>query len=117
MSNRLYYGDHVDVLQAMPAESVDLVYLDPPFNSSILEGRCPQLPPGLAPAKSAQSSPLDRRVLAIMATNMVDYSRPIEAAAADALVAAALDAGGKDNVSLVLVAADARPHAGASQQP
>ena len=36
--------------------------------------------------------------------------------AADALVTAALDAGGKDNISLVLVAADSRPNAGASQQ-
>lgn len=36
--------------------------------------------------------------------------------AADALVTAALDAGGKDNVSLVLVAAECRPQAGAPQQ-
>lgn len=35
-SNRLYYGDNLDVLRsgAIPAGSVDLVYLDPPFNSN-----------------------------------------------------------------------------------
>ena len=32
--NKLYYGDNLDVLRRyVPAESVDLVYLDPPFNS------------------------------------------------------------------------------------
>jgi hypothetical protein len=32
--NTLYYGDNLDVLRRyMPDESVDLVYLDPPFNS------------------------------------------------------------------------------------
>lgn len=32
--NVLYYGDNLDVLRRhVPAESVDLVYLDPPFNS------------------------------------------------------------------------------------
>jgi len=32
--NRLYYGDNLDVLRRyVAAESVDLVYLDPPFNS------------------------------------------------------------------------------------
>jgi len=32
--NRLYYGDNLDVLREhIAAESVDLVYLDPPFNS------------------------------------------------------------------------------------
>lgn len=31
--NVLAYGDNLDYLQAMPAESVDLVYLDPPFNT------------------------------------------------------------------------------------
>lgn len=32
--NRLYYGDNLDVLrQHVPAATVDLVYLDPPFNS------------------------------------------------------------------------------------
>jgi DNA modification methylase len=32
--NRLFYGDNVEVLVKLPAESVDLVYLDPPFNSA-----------------------------------------------------------------------------------
>src|ERR1700730_9403444 len=32
--NRLYFGDNLDVLREyVPGESVDLVYLDPPFNS------------------------------------------------------------------------------------
>jgi site-specific DNA-methyltransferase (adenine-specific) len=34
MSNHLYYGDNLDILRNnIAAESVDLVYLDPPFNS------------------------------------------------------------------------------------
>jgi DNA modification methylase len=33
--NRLYYGDNLDVLrESIPDESVELVYLDPPFNSN-----------------------------------------------------------------------------------
>jgi DNA modification methylase len=33
--NQLYYGDNIDVLrQQIASESVDLVYLDPPFNSN-----------------------------------------------------------------------------------
>ena len=33
--NQLYYGDNLDVLRRHIAdESVDLVYLDPPFNSN-----------------------------------------------------------------------------------
>lgn len=33
--NSLYYGDNLDVLRRyVPDESVDLIYLDPPFNSS-----------------------------------------------------------------------------------
>jgi len=32
--NTLYYGDNLDVLRLhVPDESVDLIYLDPPFNS------------------------------------------------------------------------------------
>ena len=35
MSNTLYYGDNLQVLRDhIPDESVDLVYLDPPFNSN-----------------------------------------------------------------------------------
>ena len=32
--NRLYYGDCLTIMQDMPMNSVDLVYLDPPFNSN-----------------------------------------------------------------------------------
>lgn len=31
--NRLYFGDNLNVLRDMASESVDLIYLDPPFNS------------------------------------------------------------------------------------
>jgi len=32
--NKLYYGDNLDILRRyIPDESVDLIYLDPPFNS------------------------------------------------------------------------------------
>jgi hypothetical protein len=35
MTNKLYYGNNLDVLRASVAsESVDLIYLDPPFNSN-----------------------------------------------------------------------------------
>lgn len=35
MTNRLYYGDNLDVLRGSVADdSIDLVYLDPPFNSN-----------------------------------------------------------------------------------
>ncbi len=35
MTNRLYYGDNLDVLREhIASDSVDLVYLDPPFNSN-----------------------------------------------------------------------------------
>ena len=33
MENTLYYGDCLDVMAELPAKSVDLIYLDPPFNS------------------------------------------------------------------------------------
>ncbi len=34
MENTLFYGDNLDILKRyIPEESVDLVYLDPPFKS------------------------------------------------------------------------------------
>ena len=34
MANQLYYGDNLQVIrETIASESVDLVYLDPPFNS------------------------------------------------------------------------------------
>jgi 16S rRNA G966 N2-methylase RsmD len=34
-TNVLYYGDNLDILRRyIDAESVDLIYLDPPFNSN-----------------------------------------------------------------------------------
>ena len=48
MANALYYGDNLAVLRAgIATETVDLIYLDPPFNSnaSSLRGahRAPRL--------------------------------------------------------------------------
>jgi adenine specific DNA methylase Mod len=35
MVNKLFYGDNLTVLrESIPDESVDLIYLDPPFNSN-----------------------------------------------------------------------------------
>lgn len=31
--NHLYYGDNLSIMQKMPKDAVDLIYLDPPFNS------------------------------------------------------------------------------------
>ena len=37
-ANRLYFGDCLDVMREnIASESVDLVYLDPPFNSKTEE--------------------------------------------------------------------------------
>jgi site-specific DNA-methyltransferase (adenine-specific) len=34
VTNILHFGDNLDVLRTMPAASIDLIYLDPPFNSN-----------------------------------------------------------------------------------
>ena len=39
MPNRIYFGDNLPILQAMPAASVDLIYIDPPFNTGKVQGR------------------------------------------------------------------------------
>ena len=31
--NRIYFGDNYPILQAMESESIDLIYIDPPFNT------------------------------------------------------------------------------------
>ena len=33
MVNRIYFADNLPVLRSLPAESVDLIYIDPPFNT------------------------------------------------------------------------------------
>jgi site-specific DNA-methyltransferase (adenine-specific) len=33
--NKLYFGDNLTILQTLPDDSVDLIYLDPPFNSNV----------------------------------------------------------------------------------
>ncbi len=37
MGNRIYFGDNLPILRAMPAESVDLIYIDPPFNTGKIQ--------------------------------------------------------------------------------
>jgi len=33
--NKLYFGDNLKIMsERIPAESIDLIYLDPPFNSN-----------------------------------------------------------------------------------
>jgi DNA modification methylase len=32
-NNRLFYGDNITIMRELPSASVDLIYLDPPFNS------------------------------------------------------------------------------------
>jgi len=37
--NRVYLGDNLPILQRMPDESVDLIYIDPPFNTGKVQAR------------------------------------------------------------------------------
>ena len=39
MPNSIYYGDNLRILEAMPSESVDLIYIDPPFNTGTTQAR------------------------------------------------------------------------------
>jgi site-specific DNA-methyltransferase (adenine-specific) len=39
MPNRIVLGDNLDVLRGLPAGSVDLIYIDPPFNSGKAQTR------------------------------------------------------------------------------
>jgi site-specific DNA-methyltransferase (adenine-specific) len=37
--NRIYFGDNLSVLRGMPDESVELIYIDPPFNTGKAQQR------------------------------------------------------------------------------
>ena len=37
--NRVYFGDNLDVLRGLLAESVELIYIDPPFNTGKVQAR------------------------------------------------------------------------------
>jgi site-specific DNA-methyltransferase (adenine-specific) len=39
MQNTIAFGDNYPILQSMPAESVDLIYIDPPFNTGKVQSR------------------------------------------------------------------------------
>ena len=39
--NQLYYGDCFTIIQELPASSVDLIYLDPPFTSTPIASTTP----------------------------------------------------------------------------
>jgi site-specific DNA-methyltransferase (adenine-specific) len=39
MPNRVYFGDNLPVLQSLPDSSVDLIYIDPPFNTGKTQAR------------------------------------------------------------------------------
>jgi site-specific DNA-methyltransferase (adenine-specific) len=39
MENEIYFGDNLPILQNMKAESVDLIYIDPPFNTGKRQSR------------------------------------------------------------------------------
>ncbi len=37
--NKVYYGDNLSILRTLPSESVDLIYIDPPFNTGKVQSR------------------------------------------------------------------------------
>lgn len=37
--NHIYFGDNLPVLQSLPDASIDLIYIDPPFNTGKTQGR------------------------------------------------------------------------------
>jgi site-specific DNA-methyltransferase (adenine-specific) len=39
MPNRIYFADNLPVLQSLPSESIDLIYIDPPFNTGKQQAR------------------------------------------------------------------------------
>ena len=39
MTNKIYFGDNLKLLESMPEASVDLIYIDPPFNTGRVQAR------------------------------------------------------------------------------
>ncbi|PKO12966.1 MAG: site-specific DNA-methyltransferase [Chloroflexi bacterium HGW-Chloroflexi-10] len=39
MPNTIHFGDNLTILQSLPAESIDLIYIDPPFNTGHAQSR------------------------------------------------------------------------------
>jgi site-specific DNA-methyltransferase (adenine-specific) len=39
MKNKIYFGDNLTVLKSLPTESIDLIYIDPPFNTGKSQSR------------------------------------------------------------------------------
>ncbi len=39
MPNRVYFADNLPILQSLPSESIDLIYIDPPFNTGKTQAR------------------------------------------------------------------------------
>ena len=37
--NRVYFGDNLPILREMRAESISLIYIDPPFNTGRIQAR------------------------------------------------------------------------------
>jgi site-specific DNA-methyltransferase (adenine-specific) len=39
MPNRIYFSDNLSILQSLPSDSIDLIYIDPPFNTGKTQAR------------------------------------------------------------------------------
>jgi len=39
MNNKIYFGDNLSILKSLPTESIDLIYIDPPFNTGKSQSR------------------------------------------------------------------------------
>ncbi|HWR66905.1 MAG TPA: site-specific DNA-methyltransferase [Bellilinea sp.] len=39
LPNRIYFGDNLSILRTLPSESVELIYIDPPFNTGKTQAR------------------------------------------------------------------------------
>ena len=39
MGNQIFFGDNLEVLKGLPNDSVDLIYIDPPFNTGKQQSR------------------------------------------------------------------------------